>query len=101
MITININGTERSMQDASEGWVNEQINRRKRDPQPICVRVRIEKKPEVDLSLPSRDCPPGGSGRELTRRENEIYELWKKHMMRDSGFNGGHLWSFLNRAKNL
>ena len=102
MIRIEINGTERRIEDASERWVNEQVNRRLRDNQRICVRVWIEKKPEVDLMLPTPGCPPsGGSGRSLTRREGEISELWKKHMLRESGFTGGNLWAFLRQAKRL
>jgi hypothetical protein len=102
MIRIEINGTERHMEDARESWVNEQINRRLRENQPICVRVWVEKKPEVDLVLSTPDCPPsGGSGRGLTRRENEISELWKKRRLSEPGFTGGNLWAFLRQASRL
>ena len=102
MIRIEINGTKRNIEDAGERWVNEQVDRRLRDNQRICVRVWIEKKPEVDLVLSTPDCPPaGGSGRSLTRRENEISELWKKQMLRESDFTGGNLWAFLRQAKRL
>lgn len=102
MIKIEINGTERYMEDAGEGWVNEQVNRRRRDNQPICVRVWVEKKPEVDLVFSTPDCPPSGAGtRHLTRRENEIIQLWRKRGLNESDFTGGNLWSFLRQAARL
>lgn len=102
MIKFEINGAERQMEDAGEGWVNEQINRRRRDNQPICVRVWVEKKPEVDLVFSTPDCPPSAAGtRHLTRRENEIVQLWRKRGLNEPDFTAGNLWSFLRQAARL
>ncbi len=103
MIRIEIDGNERLFKDASQGWIHEQINRRLRDAPRICVRVRIEKKPEIDLVFSTPDCPPSGAGsRDLTPRENEIVELWKQRGLWESdiprGKLAGNLWAFLQRA---
>ena len=40
-ITIRIGSETRNFDDATESWITEQINRRKKDLQSICVEVTI------------------------------------------------------------
>ena len=41
MIRVRIGDSERELSSISEGWVNQQINRRRADGQNVCVRVII------------------------------------------------------------
>jgi len=42
MIIVSIGEKQRSLQDATPVWINEQIQRRHADGQPICARVSIQ-----------------------------------------------------------
>jgi hypothetical protein len=42
MIRIQINSNERKIQDADPDWINEQINRWRRDGQSVCVRIQMD-----------------------------------------------------------
>ena len=105
MIQIEIEGTKRRFEDANQRWIREEITRRLRDHPRVCVRVMIEQKPEIDFILPSVDCPVSGGSRQLSRRENEIWELWKKLGLADAGLPkgklAGNLWAFLQQVRRL
>lgn len=42
MIRVQIGTSERRGQITDSSWINEQINRRLRDGQSVCVRIQIE-----------------------------------------------------------
>lgn len=101
MIRIEIggNGSERTLEEASESWINQQINRRRRDGVPVCVRVYI-KEGELDVVLATSDCRSMGGG---TRRpkpaEAEIFRLWDSLGLKDPNFASGQLIAFLKRLR--
>ena len=80
-----------------ERWVNQQINGRKGECVPVCVRLRIESK-NCKAALSTRDCPSLTGGiRPPNSEERRIFELWEKHHLNDSDFCGGDLIAFLKQ----
>lgn len=100
MIIVAIGESERSYEDASPHWINEQINRRRNDNFPVCVRVTI-KKGAIDMILSTPCCSGGSGGRAPRPQEQEIFELWDKRHMNNDDFTGGNLVAFLKQIKDL
>lgn len=62
MIRIIIGKVERDLSDASENWINQQINCRKADGVPVCVRVIINDR-DVYIILSTPTCGVSRGGR--------------------------------------
>jgi len=99
--TIKIGGAERSLEDVSESWVNEQVNQRKMDHQSVCVLVRLQGD-GVDMVLSTPSCGSGGGGgRPPNPKEEKIFHLWDERGLNTSGFSGGNVVAFLKQATKL
>jgi hypothetical protein len=97
MVTISIGTSgERNLNEADERWINQQINRRRDNDEPVCVRVRI-KDGYLDLLLATPSCGGGSGGRAPNVQEQQIINLWDKHGLFNSNFNGGNLVAFLKQ----
>lgn len=98
MITIRIGAAERPISDASESWINEQINRRRADNAPVCVQVII-REGGLDMILSTPGCPSTGGGyRAPNDRESRVFELWRKLHLDSDKFNGGSLNAFIKQV---
>jgi hypothetical protein len=94
---IKINENEREVRDADANWINEQINRRRREGVVVCVRVSIESN-NVNLLLSTPACTTGrGIARPLSLEEQRILALWEQHHLNSDGFAGGNVVSFLKQ----
>lgn len=100
MITVEIGESKRNLEDANPDWINQQVNRRRRDSVAICVRVRV-KCADIDLVVSTPACPGGGGGRQATERELELFELWDARGLNRQGFTGGNLVAFLRQLQDL
>lgn len=99
MIRVIIGDSERELSNISERWINEQINRRKRDGLAICVRVIINED-HLNLSLTTSGCPQSVTrGRAPNGYESEVFDLWDKRGLNRENFNGGNLIGFLKQLK--
>jgi hypothetical protein len=96
MIKVRIGNTEKELGDVSESWINEQLSRRRRDGESICVQVTIHK-PPLNMVLSTPGCSGTGGGRAPNAREQRIFELWEKLKLNSSDFIGGHLIAFLKQ----
>ncbi len=97
MIEVQIGSIKKNLEEVNAGWINEQLARRRRDDEPVCVQVFIDKSP-LNMRLATPDCPSRVGGRAATPRENNIFELWERHRMNDSNFTGGNLMAFLRQV---
>lgn len=96
-IRIKIGGDERTLEEADESWVNQQINRRRDDRQVVCVQVTIQV-PGLDMLLTTPTCGSrGGAGRPPNEHERRVFELWQKHHLDQPNFSGGDVVSFLKQ----
>jgi len=100
MVKIKIGSEERNIEDVNSSWINQQINRRRKDG-PVCVRVSI-KDDAINMVLSSGDCPQaGGGGRPPRPHEKEIFDLWDKHRLNEADFPSGHLVAFIKQLLKL
>lgn len=97
MIEVQIDSIKKDIEDVHPSWLQEQLARRRRDSEPVCVQVFIDR-PQVHMRLYTPDCPSTGGGRPATPRENEIFELWESHRLNDPEFTGNNLWAFLKQV---
>jgi hypothetical protein len=79
-VTVQIGTEIRSGDDASESWITDQINRRRRDDAALCVVVNVESS-GVNLRLTTPACSGGGGGRPPNRLEQEIIDLWNERKL--------------------
>lgn len=78
-ITIRIGNETRNFEDATESWITEQINRRKKDLQSICVEVTIHTSGlNIRLATPGCHASGGGGGRPPTASEQSLLNLWNE-----------------------
>jgi len=104
MVKIKIgSGEERDIKDAEAHWINDQISNRRKDKQPVCVKITfINEGPVKDLILLSKDCQKVGyETHQMNTQEEKIYDLWEKHRLDEADFSGGNLVAFLKQLSNL
>lgn len=100
MIKVKIGSEERNLEDVTPGWIKEQIIRRRRDGETICVRVFIEKDP-LHMSLSTTDCPATAGPRRLPKpQERRVFELWDRLGLNEADFAAGQLIAFLKQVSN-
>lgn len=92
-IQIGANGSKHKIEDVKESWIHEQINRRRHDGAPVCVRVYIQER-GLDLVLATCDCPRTG-GRRPTEEESGVFQLWESLGLNRPDFTGNQLIRFL------
>lgn len=97
MLAIGSSG-DYNLKDVGSSWINGQINSRKKDGVPVCVRVLI-KTDSVNIALATTDCPCSqGSGRIPNSQERAILELWTKLHLNNANFSAGNLIAFLKQV---
>lgn len=78
--SINVGGAERSLADATPGWIQDQFGSRGKTGA-VCVRVSLHA-PGVNLNFATEACGAGvGSSRPFTEAEKRIIDLWRKHKL--------------------
>jgi hypothetical protein len=101
VITITIGSSTRSIQEADESWINQNVNGRRRDGVAVCVQIRIQEN-GADLGLTTPGCPSGfGGGRSPNTLEQRIIDLWNERGLNASGFTGGNVVAFLHQLKKV
>ena len=96
--TVWIGDSQRNLEDADAQWVTEQLRRRRRAGESVCVRVNI-KKGNINVTLTSADCPSGGGGGcAPNRHEAVVLDDWNKRGLDGSDFPPGQLVAFLARV---
>jgi hypothetical protein len=101
MNTISIGNDSRPLEQADPEWITQQIQRRRQDAAPVCVRVQINS-PDLNISFATASCASsGGGGRPPTARERVILDLWAKHGLNDPQFSPGSVVAFVKQALRL
>lgn len=102
MIRIRIANEERQIDAADVQWINQQINRRREERYPVCVRVIIHEG-GLDMILSSANCEAGaGSGGRPPRpQEKKVFDLWDQRGLSSADFTGGNLVAFLQQIKHF
>jgi hypothetical protein len=102
MIKIQIENEERKVtSNIDVQWINQHINLRQDEGQTICVRVTI-KEGDLNMLLTTPKCGNmAGNNRRPSPEEDRIFDLWKKHGLRDENFNGANVVAFLSQLKQF
>lgn len=101
MISVKVGNDEKPLDDASSGWITQQIERRRRDGIAVCVVVSI-KTADLNMHLSTPECAgSAGGGRPPNARERAVLELWQKQGLNESGFAAGHVVAFLAQLKHV
>ncbi|MBF7081708.1 hypothetical protein IT084_01760 [Desulfallas sp. Bu1-1] len=101
MIKIIIEDNEIDLKDLDEGWVNQQINKRRQDGFEVCVQVKIQEgNLNMHLSTPTCQKPSGGGGRAPNDDEKKVFMLWEQMGLNSRDFTGGKLIAFLKRLQS-
>lgn len=101
MISVKVGNDEKSLDDASPGWITQQIERRRRDGIDVCVVVSI-RTADLNMHLSTPECAgSAGGGRLPTARERAVLELWQKHGLNEAGFAPGHVVAFIAQLKQV
>lgn len=97
MIKVRIGESERELSNATPQWINEQIDRRRKDGVSVCVRVLINTG-SMNLALSTPSCGGGGGGgRPPNPEERQFLSLWEKLHLNTPDFSGGNLVAFLKQ----
>lgn len=97
MVTVKIGSQEHSLRGADPHWIEQQINGRKRDGEPVTVVVKIDAG-DVELCLVSPPPRSGrGGGKPHSKAANEIIALWIQCGMNNTDISAGNLISFLKQ----
>ncbi|HXI73202.1 MAG TPA: hypothetical protein VNN22_22925 [Verrucomicrobiae bacterium] len=101
MSKIRIGDSEKSLDEASESWIVNQVNGRAHDGQAVCVQI-VLKDDGVDMILSTPQCGGGGGGgRPPNHKELEILELWNHRHLNQQKWEVGNLIAFLKQLRRL
>lgn len=97
MIKIQIGILERTLEEVTPEWINQQINLRRKDGVFVSVKVII-KTGSINMMLSTPDEESTAqAGRVPNEQERVIFDLWNKHQLNDIHFSGGNLVAFLKQ----
>lgn len=101
MSKIQIGDTQLELEQADAGWITQQITRRRKEGEDVCIRVFLDETGcKVSLSTPT--CQGGlGGGRSPNEKEAAILALWNKYHLNTADFGPGELVAFLKALKRL
>lgn len=102
MITITIGSEQRSLQDFTSQWVHDQLARRRNDNAVVCVKVAIDQTP-LNMILSTPGCAASvqrvASLRQPNPQESQIYALWDRQGLNNSGFTGSQVIAFVQQLR--
>lgn len=97
MVEVQIGDVKKDIKDAPPpSWIREQLDRRRREGESVCVQVFIDKSP-LHMRLATPDCPRAVGTRRATAQEQEIFNLWEIRRLNNPDFTSGNLIAFLRQ----
>ena len=101
MVSVLIAGESRQLEDATESWITQQINRRRRDGLMVCVQVTIQLS-GLMMCLSTPGCDRAGAGsRPPSNSEREVLALWNQLGLNRPDFAPGNVIAFLKQFRGL
>lgn len=100
MIRVQIGMSDYDLKNVREDWLNREINGRRNDGIPVCVKV-ILRKSNVDMVLATPACGGGEGGRPATPQETAILKIWAHQHLNGNDFTGGNVIAFLKQIQSL
>ncbi|TSA41593.1 MAG: hypothetical protein D4R57_00380 [Verrucomicrobiales bacterium] len=100
MIKIQIGNNERELGEASDSWIAQHVQERRRDHQSVCVKV-ILNCAGLNFALATPPCGGGGGGWQPNCREQSVIELWQSCHLNRIDWAVGNLIAFLKQLRRL
>jgi len=101
MSFIKIGSAQRDLSTADPQWIAQQIVGLKKDNLPVCVVVDLDET-GVHVRFQTADCGGGGGGQwQPNRKEQAIFDLWKKCHVDERPVEPGNLVAFLQQVRRL
>ncbi|MEX0724164.1 MAG: hypothetical protein WD357_05805 [Gracilimonas sp.] len=98
MITVNICGEEKPLQEINTEWISRIINRNRIQNKPICVNVNISAT-TVNLNLQTLNCKGYEKAIGGSDIENRVIHLWEELVLSQNDLSGAVLFDFLKRME--
>lgn len=96
---VQIGDERRSLDDADQSWIVDQLARRRANGASTCIKVFV-KTSTIDLVFATADCGGGSGGvASYTPQEQQLIEEWRRRSLNDRNFSIGNLTSFLRHVK--
>jgi hypothetical protein len=105
MIYITIGEEKRRYDNATEQWITQQVNGRRRDNIPVCVQVNVNFGDLLNMVLRTPGCErvPSAHPVVATRRPNDqearIFDLWARMGLNVLNFAPGQLIAFIHQLR--
>lgn len=101
MSYVQIGSERRSLSDATQQWIAEQVHRRSQAGQGTCVQVSIQES-NVNVAFQVGDCGGSsiGSPRVLSAEEQKVVDLWNQRGLDSGRLDLGRLIAFLQQIKS-
>ena len=97
-VALRIGAEEREWSSVTESWIRDQLERRRRDAQSVCVQL-IVRGGDINIAFSSPGCGAGGGGvRPLKPAESRILEIWREMHLDTSSFSAGNVYAMLRRV---
>jgi hypothetical protein len=97
MISVEIGGTKLPLDQATERWIADLVNRKYAGGKAICVRVFVHTA-DVNLILSTPDCGANAGGtRQPNPKEARIFELWERRRLNRADYCAGEVIAFLKQ----
>jgi hypothetical protein len=102
MVKVQIGSSVLPLEQADPNWVNDQLRRQGQGGRPVCVRVTVDVRPDINMQYSTPICPSGGGiQRPLSGREQMILDLWRKHHLDKPEIHPGDLIGFLRQLDKI
>ena len=101
MVSVTIGGESRDINDATESWITQEIQRWRKANRSVCVQVSIDLS-GLKMLLSTPGCGAGrGGGRPPNLNESEVFGLWADRGLNRSDFAPGNLLAFLKQFRRV
>ena len=99
MLTVTVGNERRQDDSITEGWIQEQIGRRRADGITPQITIDISSdRANITLSIPSY---PGGGGRRPNELESQIFGLWRGLELDSPTFTANGFVAFIKGVRRL
>jgi hypothetical protein len=100
-VSVRIGESLRTLNDASDSWVTQQLDGRRADGVQVCACVEIDRS-DISLRLTTAACPKyHGAARQLTDREARAVELWCRYGLDKAEPHPHALIAFLQQLRGM
>ncbi len=101
MVSVRIGAETRDINDATESWITQEVQRWRKANGRVCVQVSVDLS-GLKMLLSTQGCgASGGGGRSPNQNESEIFSLWADRGLNRIDVSPGNLVAFLKQFRRV